>query len=95
MMLFEDLSTCYDEGESLEPFQAVQYGETLAHVHAYYCSISCHRSMFYIKLSTISTFKMKIIITIFTRMFKFFENEKSERRTMNKKWQKCLLDVDS
>jgi len=44
--------------------------------------------MFYIKLSTISTFKTKIIIIIFTRIFKFVGNEKSERRTVNKKWQK-------
>ncbi len=94
-MLFEDLSTCYDEGESLEPFQAVQYGETLALVYSYHCSISCHRSIYSIKLSTISTFKTKIIIIIFTRIFKFVGNEKSERRTVNKKWQKCLLDVDS
>ncbi len=79
-MLFEDLSTCYDEGESLEPFQAVQYGETLALVYSYHCSISCHRSIYSIKLSTTSTFKMKITI-IFTRIFKFVGNE---RRTVNK-----------
>lgn len=79
-MLFEDLSTCYDEGESLEPFQAVQYGETLAHVHSYHCSISCHRSIYYIKLSSFSTFKMKIIIIFFTRIFKFVGNGKKRKK---------------